>query len=438
LRATLNNLLKGQDESPLSLDRVGGIFVSALPGGFMPARAGRKEEMMSNDWHSRTKAVHTGTRRSQYGEVSEAIYLTQGFVYDSAEQAEARFLETGPDEFIYARYGNPTVAMFEDRIAALEGAEDAFATASGMAAVSGALISMLKAGDHVVSARALFGSCLYVLENVLARYGVEVTLVDGTDLAAWQAAIRPDTKAVFFESVANPTLQVVDIEAVSKLAHAQGALVLVDNVFATPVFSRAIEQGADVVIYSATKHIDGQGRALGGVILGSKDFIRGTVEPYMKHTGGSMSPFTAWIMLKGLETMSLRVRAQATSALTIAQALQGHTALGAVIYPGLADHPQAALVSRQMGAGGTVVSLDLKGGKAAAFKFLNAIRVGVISNNLGDAKTILTHPATTTHQRLPDDQKDLLGITPGLVRISIGLEDADDLLADFRQALANL
>ena len=391
---------------------------------------------MSNDWQPRTRAVHAGTRRSQYGEVSEAIFLTQGFVYESAEHAEARFLESGPDEFIYARYGNPTVKMFEERIASLEGAEDAFATASGMAAVSGALTSMLRAGDHVVSARALFGSCLYVLEEILVRYGVQVSFVDGTDLAAWEAAITPETKAVFFESVANPTLEVVDIEEVSKLAHAKGALVLVDNVFSTPVFSNAIAQGADVVIYSATKHIDGQGRALGGVILGSRDFIRGTVEPYMKHTGGSMSPFTAWVMLKGLETMSLRVRAQAASALEVAQSLEGHAALAQVIYPGLSAHPQIELVKRQMGQGGTVLSIDLKGGKAAAFKFLNAIEVGVISNNLGDAKTILTHPATTTHQRLPQDQKDALGITPGLVRISIGLEDAADIKADIMQALA--
>ncbi|AXI44397.1 O-succinylhomoserine sulfhydrylase [Sulfitobacter sp. SK011] len=391
---------------------------------------------MSNDWQPRTRAVHAGTRRSQYGEVSEAIFLTQGFVYESAEHAEARFLESGPDEFIYARYGNPTVKMFEERIASLEGAEDAFATASGMAAVSGALTSMLRAGDHVVSARALFGSCLYVLEEILVRYGVQVSFVDGTDLAAWDAAITPETKAVFFESVANPTLEVVDIEEVSKLAHAKGALVLVDNVFSTPVFSNAIAQGADVVIYSATKHIDGQGRALGGVILGSRDFIRGTVEPYMKHTGGSMSPFTAWVMLKGLETMSLRVRAQAASALEVAQSLEGHAALAQVIYPGLSAHPQIELVKRQMGQGGTVLSIDLKGGKAAAFKFLNAIEVGVISNNLGDAKTILTHPATTTHQRLPQDQKDALGITPGLVRISIGLEDAADIKADIMQALA--
>ncbi len=390
---------------------------------------------MSNDWQANTRAIHAGTRRSQYGEVSEAIFLTQGFVYDTAEHAEARFLESGPDEFIYARYGNPTVKMFEDRIASLEGAEDAFATASGMAAVSGALTSMLRAGDHVVSARALFGSCLYVLEEILTRYGVNVTFVDGTDLAAWEAAMTPATKAVFFESVANPTLEVIDIEAVSRLAHAQGALVLVDNVFATPVFSDAIAQGADVVIYSATKHIDGQGRALGGVILGTRDFIRGTVEPYMKHTGGSMSPFNAWVMLKGLETMSLRVRAQAASALDVAEALEGHAGLNRVIYPGLAAHAQHDLVKRQMGQGGTVLSLDIKGGKDAAFKFLNAIQIGVISNNLGDAKTILTHPATTTHQRLPQDQKDVLGITPGLVRISIGLEDAADLKADILQAL---
>jgi O-succinylhomoserine sulfhydrylase len=391
---------------------------------------------MTDDLNPRTRAVHAGTRRSQYGEVAEAIFLTQGFVYESAEAAEARFIEAGPDEFIYARYGNPTVAMFEERIASIEGAEDAFATASGMAAVSGALTSMLKAGDHVVSARALFGSCLYVLEEVLTRYGVEVTFVDGTDLGQWEAAIRDDTAAVFFESVSNPTLQVVDIEAVSKLAHAKGATVLVDNVFATPVWSRALAQGADVVIYSATKHIDGQGRALGGVILGTREFIRKTVEPYMKHTGGSMSPFTAWVMLKGLETLDLRVRAQTANATALAEALQGHEKLVQVIYPGHVSHPQNALVRRQTGEGGTVLSIDLKGGKEAAFRFLNALEIGVISNNLGDAKTILTHPATTTHQRLPDAQKEQLGITPGLVRISVGIEDGADLEKDILGALA--
>ena len=383
---------------------------------------------------TRTKLVHGGTRRSQYNEVSEAIFLTQGFVYDSAEAAEARFIEAGREEFVYARYGNPTVAMFEDRIAALEGAEDAFATASGMAAVSGALTSMLRAGDHVVSARALFGSCLYVLEEVLTRFGVEVTFVDGTDLDQWRAAIRPETKAVFFEAVANPTLEVVDIAAVAALAHAAGALVMVDNVFATPVYSEAIAQGADVVIYSATKHIDGQGRCLGGVVLGSREFIRKTLEPYMKHTGGALSPFNAWVMLKGLETIDLRVRAQSTGAKAIAEALAGDARVK-VIYPGLADHPQHALAMRQMGQGGTVLSLDVKGGQAAAFRFLNALEIVIISNNLGDAKSIVTHPATTTHQRLPAEQKAALGITPGLVRLSVGLEDVEDLIADLRRAL---
>ncbi|QFT80318.1 O-succinylhomoserine sulfhydrylase [Roseovarius sp. THAF27] len=390
---------------------------------------------MKNEWNRRTKLVHGGTRRSQYGEVSEAIFLTQGFVYDSAEAAAARFVQAGEDEFIYARYGNPTVAMFEDRIAALEGAEAAFATASGMAAVSGALISMLKAGDHVVSARALFGSCLYVLEEILTRYGVEVTFVDGTDIEAWRAAVRDDTQVVFFETIANPTLEVVDVEAVAGIAHAAGAKVVVDNVFATPVFSRAVAQGADVVVYSATKHIDGQGRALGGVILGTEEYIRKTVEPYMKHTGGSMSPFTAWVMLKGLETIDLRVRAQADNALALADALQGHPALERVIFPGHPSHGQHDLVKRQMGKGGTVIALDIKGGQAAAFRFLNALEIVVISNNLGDAKSIATHPATTTHQRLSDEQKDALGITPGLIRLSVGIEDTEDLVADVSQAL---
>ena len=383
---------------------------------------------------TRTKLVHGGTRRSQYNEVSEAIFLTQGFVYESAEAAEARFIQAGADEFIYARYGNPTVAMFEERIAALEGAEDAFATASGMAAVSGALTAMLRAGDHVVSARALFGSCLYVLEEVLSRFGVEVTFVDGTDLDQWRAAIRPDTRAVFFETVANPTLEVVDVAAVAEIAHAAGALVVVDNVFATPVFSQVIAQGADVVVYSATKHIDGQGRCLGGVILGSREFIRKTLEPYMKHTGGALSPFNAWVMLKGLETIDLRVRAQSQGAQAIAEALAGD-GRARVIYPGLAAHPQHALALRQMGQGGTVLSLDIAGGQAAAFRFLNALEIVLISNNLGDAKSIVTHPATTTHQRLSPERKAALGITPGLVRLSVGLEDPEDLIADLRRAL---
>jgi len=390
---------------------------------------------MTDNWKPRTKMVHSGTRRSQYNEVSEAIFMTQGFVYDSAEQAQSRFVQAERDEFIYARYGNPTVAMFEDRIAALEGAEDAFACASGMAAVNGALMAVLSAGDHVVAARALFGSCLYILDDILPRFGVRVTLIDGTDLDAWRAAVTDKTKVCFFESVSNPGLEVVDIAAVSDIAHAHGALVIVDNVFATPVYSRAIEQGADVVIYSATKHIDGQGRSLGGVILGARDIIRGPVESYMKHTGGSMSPFNAWIMLKGLETIELRVRAQADTAYALADALQGHPALSRVSYPGHPSHVQYDLVQRQTGKGGTVVTFELAGGQAAAFAFLNKLQVAVISNNLGDAKSIATHPATTTHQRLPQDQKDLLGISDGLIRLSVGLEDPQDLIADVMQAL---
>ncbi|MBO9467289.1 O-succinylhomoserine sulfhydrylase [Tropicibacter sp. R15_0] len=387
------------------------------------------------DKRTRTNLVHGGTKRSQWNEVSEAIFLTQGFVYENAEQAEARFLETGPDEFIYARYGNPTVAMFEERMALLEGAEDGFACASGMAAVNGALTSLLRAGDHIVSAKALFGSCLYIVEEVLTRYGVEVTFVDGANLEEWRAAVRPDTKAVFFESMSNPTLEVIDIAGVAEVAHSVGAKVVVDNVFSTPVYSKAIEQGADVVVYSTTKHVDGQGRCLGGVILGTKEHIRGVVEPYMKHTGGSLSPFNAWVMLKGLETIALRVRAQTEGALAIAKATEGHEKLNRLIYPGLPSHAQYDLAQRQLGAGGTMLSLELKGGKEAAFRFLNAMQIAVISNNLGDAKSIVTHPATTTHQRLSVEQRAELGISDGLVRFSVGIEDPADLVADVLQAL---
>lgn len=390
---------------------------------------------MARKLNTRTKLVHEGIRRSQYGEVAEAIYLTQGFVYESAEQAEARFIEAGEDEFIYARYGNPTVRMFEERIAAIEGSEDAFATASGMAAVNASLMSILKAGDHVVSSRALFGSCLYILEEVLVRFGVEVTFVDGIDLDQWRKAMRKDTKAVFLESLSNPTLEVIDIESVSGLARAVGATVIVDNVFATPVYSRAFELGADVVVYSTTKHIDGQGRCLGGVVLSSREFIRKSLEPYLKHTGGAMSPFNAWVMLKGLETLDLRVRAMTASAMELAKAVAGHEKLSQVIYPHLPDHPQFALARRIMDEGGTMLSIDVKGGKQAAFRVLNALEIFTISNNLGDAKSIVTHPATTTHQRLSEEQRDALGITEGLIRVSVGLEDVQDLIADLAQAL---
>ena len=388
------------------------------------------------NWSAKTKLVHVGSKRSQFGELSEALYMTQGFLYQSAEQAEARFIESGEDEFIYARYGNPTVRMFEERISVLEGAEDAFATASGMAAVNGTLMSLLSAGDHLVAARALFGSCLFIVEDILPRFGVEVTLVDGTDLNAWRAAVRPDTKVCFLESISNPTLEVIDIKNVSKIAHANGAMVVVDNVFATPVFQQTFNLGADVVIYSATKHIDGQGRCLGGVVLGSREFIKGPLQTYLKHTGAAMSPFNAWVMLKGLETLALRCEAQATTSEFLTRELVGNAALEKVIYPFAEGHPQRDIAKVQMERGGTVITLVLKGGKKAAFKFLNALQIVRISNNLGDAKSLVTHPATTTHQRLSVNQRCVLGICDGLVRISVGLEDQNDLLADITAALS--
>ena len=386
-------------------------------------------------WKPRTKLVHEGIRRSQYGEMAEALFLTQGFIYPSAEAAEARFIAAGEDEFIYARYGNPTTRMFEDRMAAIEGTEDAFACASGMAAINGALMCTLKTGDHVVAARQMFGSCLHVLK-VLAGFGVEVTLIDGADLANWRAAVRAGTKICFFESVSNPGLEVIDIAGVAEIAHAVGALVVVDNAFASPIFSRAIALGADVVVYSATKHIDGGGRVLGGVVCGTRDFIRGPLETYVKHTGGAMSPFHAWVLLNGLQTLDLRVRAQAATAQAVASALEGDAKLARMIYPGLASHPQHALAMAQMGAGGTMLCLDFKGGKEAAFRFLNALEIISISNNLGDGKSIATHPATTTHKNLTDEDRATIGITAGLVRISMGIEDTEDLLEDMRKAIA--
>lgn len=389
---------------------------------------------MTKDWNTRTKLVHDGIRRSQYGEMAEALFLTQGFAYPSAEVAEARFISSGPDEFIYARYGNPTTRMFEDRMAAIEGTEDGFACASGMAAINGALMALVKPGDHVVAARQMFGSCLHVLK-VLATFGVEVTLIDGADLANWRAAVRPETRVCFFESVSNPGLEVIDIKGVAEIAHAVGAVVVVDNAFASPIFSRAVALGADVIVYSATKHIDGGGRVLGGIVLGTREFIRGPLETYVKHTGGAMSPFHAWILLSGLQTLDLRVRAQAANAAAVAAAVAGHAKLARTIYPGLADHPQHALAMEQMGAGGTLLCLDLAGGKAAAFRFLDALKIVSISNNLGDAKSIATHPATTTHKNLSAEDRATIGITEGLVRISMGIEDTADLVADIRGAL---
>jgi O-succinylhomoserine sulfhydrylase len=384
-----------------------------------------------------TQLVHGGSMRSQFEETSEALFLTQGYLYDTMEQAEGRFKGESPG-FIYSRFANPTVAMFEQRMALLEGAEAARATASGMAAVTAALMGQVKAGDHVVAAKALFGSCLYVVEDLLPRFGVASTLVEGSDLAAWRAAMRPNTKTAFLESPTNPTLEVVDIAGVAKIVHEAGATLVVDNVFASPMLQRPLALGADCVVYSATKHIDGQGRTLGGVILASEAFIASHIHNFLRQTGPALSPFNAWVMLKSLETLPVRVAQQDRSAAKIADYLAGHPSVARVIYPGRADHPQRALVERQMASGGTLVAFEVKGGKRSAFAMANALSIIGISNNLGDAKTLITHPQTTTHQRLKPEQLEALGIGPGLLRVSVGLEDADDLIEDLGQALDSL
>lgn len=384
-----------------------------------------------------TKLVHGGTLRSQFGETSEALFLTQGFVYESAEAAEARFKGDDPG-FIYSRFSNPTVAMFEQRMCLLEGAEAARATASGMAAVTAALMGQVKAGDHVVAARALFGSCLYVVEELLPRFGVASTLVDGADLAQWRAAMRPETKVLFIESPTNPTLETYDIAAIAAIAHQNGATLVVDNVFASPILQKPLQHGADCVVYSATKHIDGQGRCLGGIILASQAFIDKHIHNFLRQTGPALSPFNAWVMLKSLETLHLRIAQQTQSAGKIADVLATHPNVRRVIYPGRADHPQAEIVRRQMSGGGTLVAFEVEGGKAGAFAFANALSIISISNNLGDAKSLITHPATTTHQRLAPEVQAAMGITPGLMRLSVGLEDADDLIDDLVQALVAL
>lgn len=389
------------------------------------------------NWKPQTALVHGGTTRSAFGETSEAIYLTQGFVYDTAEGAEARFKGEEPG-FIYSRYANPTVDMFEKRMCALEGAEDARAMSSGMAAVSSALLCGVKAGDHVIAARALFGSCRWVIETLMPRYGIETTLVDGTSTQEWEKAVRPSTKLFFLESPTNPTLEVIDIAAVAKLANQIGAKLIVDNVFATPLQQKPLELGAHVVVYSATKHIDGQGRCLGGIILSDKKWIDENLHDYFRHTGPSLSPFNAWTLLKGLETLPLRVRQQTESAGRIADFLADHPKIGRVIYPGRADHPQADVIRRQMSGGSTLICFELKGAKKAAFAFQNGLEIMRISNNLGDAKSLITHPATTTHKNLSDEARAELGIGPGTLRMSVGLEDVDDLLADIDTALSKV
>lgn len=381
-----------------------------------------------------TQLVHAGTLRSGFGETSEALFLTQGFVYDTAEAAESRFKGEEPG-FIYSRYANPTTDMFEKRMCALEGAEDARATASGMAAVAAAILCQVKAGDHVLAARALFGSCRYIIETLLPKYGVDFTLIDGSKAENWEKAIRPNTKALFLESPTNPTLEIVDIAAVAKVANSVGAKLIVDNVFATPLFQKPLELGAHIVVYSATKHIEGQGRCLGGVILSDKKWIDENLHEYFRHTGPGLSPFNSWIMLKGLETLPVRVRQQTESAAKIADFLADHPAISRVIYPGRADHPQADIIAKQMTGGSTLVAFELKDGKKAAFDCENGLEVVRISNNLGDSKSLITHPATTTHKNLTDEARAELGISDGLLRLSVGLEDADDLIEDFDAAL---
>ena len=384
-----------------------------------------------------TALLHAGIERTPHGETSEAMFLTSGFVYGSAAQAERTFLGT-ETHYQYSRFGNPTVAALEARLVAIEGAEACRATATGMAAVHAALMSHLRAGDRVVASRALFGSCFWIVAELLGRYGIGHEFVDGADLDAWRAALSHPAAMVLLESPSNPMLELVDIRAVAALAHDAGALVVVDNVFATPLRQRPLELGADIVVYSATKHMDGQGRVLGGAVLGRQDWIEGTLQPFIRNTGPAMSPFTAWVLLKGLETMELRVAAAEANARAVADALAGREYVRRVIYPGRPDHPQASLARAQMSGGGTVVTVELAGGKPAAFRFLDAMRLVAVSNNLGDARSLATHPATTTHMKIGADARARLGISDGVIRLSIGLEDPADLVDDLELGFRSL
>lgn len=392
---------------------------------------------MTKTFRPRTQLVHGGTMRSQFGETSEALFLTSGYVYETMEAAVKRFTNEDPG-FIYSRFSNPTVRMFEERMALLEGAEDARATATGMAAVTAALLCCLRSGDHVLASRAMFGSCRFVIEDLLPRYGITSTLVDGRDLEAWKAAIRPNTKIVFLESPSNPALEIIDLRKVAEITHSVGALLMVDNVFATPILQRPLELGADIVVYSATKHIDGQGRCLGGVVLSSKQWIADNLHNFIRQTGPSISPFNAWVMLKSLETLDLRVREHARNGEAVARFLEAHPKIERVLHPSLASHPQHELAMSQMEMGGNVVAFDVKGGREATFRFANALNIIKISNNLGDAKSLITHPATTTHQRLTIEQRADVGIGEGTVRLSVGLEDIQDIIEDLDAALARI
>ncbi|KRB52864.1 MAG: O-succinylhomoserine sulfhydrylase [Pseudomonadota bacterium] len=385
------------------------------------------------DWQQETKLVRGGMARSPYGEISEALYLTQSFAYETAGAADKRFSGEDPG-FIYQRFGNPTTQMFEDRLALLEGADVCRATASGMAAVHVALQGLVRAGDHIVAGRALFGSCRWILSEWMPRFGVEITYVDATDLEAWKNAVRPNTKAFLVETPANPLLEVTAIGAVAEIAHAAGAKLVVDNVFATPIFQKPLALGADIVVYSATKHIDGQGRVLGGAILGAEDVMTEAYKDILRHTGPALSPFNAWVLLKGLETLELRVTRQTQNAAKIADVIGAHAKTKTVLYPGRPDHPQAAIIANQMTGGGNVVAFDL-GSREAAWRFLDALAIVDISNNLGDAKSMATHPSTTTHRSMPEEQRLEIGLTEGWVRMSVGLESAVDLTRDVSRAL---
>ena len=384
-----------------------------------------------------TLLVHGGTERSPFGETSEALFLTSGFVYDNAEQAEATFAGS-VRHYQYSRFGNPTVSMLEQRLALVEDAEACRVTATGMAAVHATLLSHLRAGDRLVASRALFGSCHWIVSTLLPRYGIESVFVDGADLAQWRAALAVPTRMVLLETPSNPMLDIIDVPAVCALAHDSGALVVVDNVFATPLLQRPLRLGADIVVYSCTKHIDGQGRVLGGAVLGPRKWIDDVLQPFIRNTGPSLSPFNAWLLLKGLETLRLRVDAGCRNAAVVADFLAAQPGVGRVRYPSRADHPQHALAMAQMSAGGTVVSFEVTGGKVAAFRMMNALRLVAISNNLGDSKSLTTHPATTTHMRIGAEERARLGISDGVVRLSVGLEDVDDIVEDLAQALVAL
>ena len=401
------------------------------------------KEKNKNKWRKTTNLVHKAEPRTAYGETGEALFLTSGYVYDSAEQAQARFL--GEDDgYQYSRFGNPTVRSFEKRMIAFESADfnfetgfeiDARATATGMAAVTAAMLCYLKAGDHVVAAKALFGSCRYIVETLLPRYGIKTTLIDGTDLTAWESAALPETKIFFLESPTNPMLDILDIEAISEIAHRHDSLMVVDNVFATPVLQNPFTLGADIVIYSATKHIDGQGRCLGGIVLGRKDWIDDYLANFIRQTGPSISQFNAWVMLKSLETMELRVHAHCDRAEKLTEALSIHPKVSRLVYPGNPSHPHYELAKKQMQRGGSLFSFEVSGGQKAAFQLANNLQLVKISNNLGDAKSLITHPSTTTHHKLEEQERLKIGITPGTLRVSVGLEDPQDLIDDFAQAL---